>query len=203
MQQKGTQQQKQQQQVLQENETQVLHFSAEFDSLINAHGKITPSLLTVVNRFFLYFSFFESLLFDCAGSQYKSVRYAEKLLEMGVVDKALLQITYEFFSERYLGDGIKYDGLCGQLKHTSKEIKTEYYTIMEAKTTNPQAQLALCLFVCFRLRNNLFHGPKWRYYLNGQEELLLTAGNLIHSILVKAPRGEEGWVFQDILSSTE
>lgn len=122
---------------------------------------------------------------------------------MGVVDKALLQITYEFFSERYLGDGIKYDGLCGQLKHTSKEIKTEYYTIMEAKTTNPQAQLALCLFVCFRLRNNLFHGPKWRYYLNGQEELLLIAGNLIHSILVKAPRGEEGWVFQDILSSTE
>ncbi|MEV8951627.1 hypothetical protein [Klebsiella quasipneumoniae] len=89
--------QTQQHQEQQENETQVSIFSDEFDSLINAHGKITPSLLTSVNRFFLYFSFFESLLFDCAGSQNKSVNYAKKLLEMDVVDKALLQKTYGFF----------------------------------------------------------------------------------------------------------
>ncbi|HDK6484406.1 TPA: hypothetical protein ACHJBU_003993 [Klebsiella pneumoniae] len=198
MQENQTQQQQQQQQP-KENETQVFDFAAEFDSLINAHGKITPSLLTAVNRFFLYFSFFESLLFDCAGSQYKSVQYAKKLLEMGVVDKALLKKTYDFFSERYLGDGIKYDSLCGQLKHTSQETKTEYYTVMEAKTTDPQAQLALCLFVCFRLRNNLFHGPKWRYYLKGQEELLTMAGNLIHSILSNVPKKDD-WEFKNILN---
>ncbi|EOD8901081.1 TPA: hypothetical protein ACS3NR_000283 [Klebsiella pneumoniae] len=191
--------QTQQQQEQQENETQVFDFSDEFDSLINAHGKITPSLLTAVNRFFLYFSFFESLLFDCAGSQYKSVRYAEKLLEMEVVDKALLQTTYEFFSERYLDDGIKYESLCGHSKHTSEAIKSKYYTVMEAKTTDPQEQLALCLFVCFRLRNNLFHGPKWRYYLKGQEKILTVAGDLIHSILSTVPQ-REGWEFKNILN---
>ncbi len=47
--------QTQQQQEQQENETQVFDFSDEFDSLINAHGKITPSLLTAVNRFFSIF----------------------------------------------------------------------------------------------------------------------------------------------------
>ncbi|MEG8727201.1 hypothetical protein [Klebsiella quasipneumoniae] len=191
--------QTQQHQEQQENETQVSIFSDEFDSLINAHGKITPSLLTSVNRFFLYFSFFESLLFDCAGSQNKSVNYAKKLLEMDVVDKALLQKTYGFFSERYLGDGIKYDSLCGKSKHTSNETKAEYYAIMEAKTTVPQDQLALCLFVCFRLRNNLFHGPKWRYYLQGQEELLTIAGDLLHSILSNVPKKED-WEFKNILN---
>ncbi len=71
-----------------------LDFSSEFDALINAKGKITPSILTSVNRYFLYFSFFESLLLNCAGSQRKSVEYANRLLQMNVVDLDVLKRTY-------------------------------------------------------------------------------------------------------------
>ncbi len=80
-------------------------------------------------------------------------------------------------------------------------MKKYYYGVMAAHQEEPGTQLELCLFVCFRLRNNLFHGPKWRYYLEGQEELLLTAGTLIHSILSKA-HGKDDWEFQSILTST-
>ncbi|EBI3714135.1 hypothetical protein DRX78_13060 [Salmonella enterica subsp. enterica serovar Oakland] len=73
---------------------------------------------------------------------------------------------------------------------------------MQEKSTAPQTQLELCLFVCFRLRNNLFHGPKWRYFLNDQEELLLEAGNFIHSILYRA-KNPNGWTFVNILELTE
>lgn len=184
----------------QEPERQTFDFSAEFDSLINARGRITPSLLMSVNRYFLYFSFFESLLLNCAGSQGKSSQYATRLLQLEIVDLVVLERTFQFFAKRYLKDRLKFESLCGEEGHTSKKVREEQISAMETTTNDPQVQLRVCLFVCFRLRNNLFHGPKWRYFLKGQEELLLSAGDLIHSILSKAKRPEE-WVFQNILDS--
>lgn len=177
-------------------------FPSEFDRLINAHGKITSELLTAVNRYFLYFSFFESLLLGCKGSQRKSSDYAEKLLEMNVVDLGVLNTTYGVFSERYSSDRDRYESLCGGTENTSQTVQDKYFSTMQEKPTSPQTQLELCLFVCFRLRNNLFHGPKWRYFLNGQEKLLLEAGNLIHSILHRAKKPDD-WTFVNILEPTD
>ncbi|EFA4522680.1 hypothetical protein E0355_21680 [Escherichia coli] len=73
---------------------------------------------------------------------------------------------------------------------------------MQLKTNDPEIQLGVCIFVCFRLRNNLFHGPKWRYLLDGQEDLLLIAGKFIHSILLQVP-SRDGWEFKNILTSTD
>lgn len=179
-----------------------LDFSSEFDELINAEGRITPEILTAVNRYFLYFSFFESLLLNCAGGQGKSAKYAKRLLEMKVVDLSALKCTYVFFSERYVNDRSKFESLCGEQRHTTQKARDEYFSTMQAMTPDPEAQLAVCLFVCFRLRNNLFHGPKWRYFLEGQEALLLSAGDLIHSILSNVPK-PDGWAFQNILVSND
>ncbi|OPB23644.1 hypothetical protein [Citrobacter braakii] len=184
-----------------ENDKQ-LDFSSEFDELINAEGRITPSILTAVNRYFLYFSFFESLLLNCAGSQWKSEKYAKRLLQMGIVDMGVLKRTYMFFSDRYLNDRSKFESLCGELQHTSQRARDDHFSSMQAMTGDPTVQLGVCLFVCFRLRNNLFHGPKWRYFLEGQEELLLFAGDLIHSILSHVPK-QDGWAFQNILDSND
>ena len=174
-------------------------FLTEFDELINARGNITPALLTAANRYFLYFSFFESLLLDCNGGQGKSSAYAEKLLEMKVVDLDVLHTTYRFFSKRYLSNADRYESLCGGPKNTSQSARDKYVATMQEESTDPLTQLELCLFVCFRLRNNLFHGPKWRYFLKGQEELLLEAGNLIHSILHSAKKSDD-WTFVNILN---
>lgn len=177
-----------------------LDFSSEFDELINAGGRITPSILTAVNRYFLYFSFFESVLLNCEGSQGKSTRYASQLLQMKAVDLVVLKRTYEFFADRYLSDRSKFESLCGA--HTSQKAKEEHFASMQAMTSDPEVQLGLCLFICFRLRNNLFHGPKWRYFLEGQEGLLLTAGDLIHSILSNVPK-QDSWSFQNILDAKD
>ncbi|HEF4888361.1 TPA: hypothetical protein SAQ42_002602 [Klebsiella oxytoca] len=187
----------------QESEIQAFDFSKEFDALINAKGKITTSMLTAVNRYFLYFSFFESLLLGCSGGQKKSSDYAKALMDRGVYDESIIRSTFSVFADRYVTDRRRYESLCGEDRHTRPDTKEKYYGVICAKADVLVTQFELCLFVCFRLRNNLFHGPKWRYFLDGQEELLLTAGTFIHSILDKAPRSEEGWEFQDILSPTE
>lgn len=108
--------------------------------------------------------------------------------------------VHTIFSERYVNDKSKFESLCGELHHTSQKARDDCFSAMQAMTTEPETQLAVCLFVCFRLRNNLFHGPKWRYFLEGQEGLLLSAGDLIHSILSCVPK-EDGWAFQNILDS--
>ncbi|MCW6019459.1 hypothetical protein [Enterobacter hormaechei] len=187
----------------QETKSQAIDFSTEFDTLLNAKGKITTSMLTAVNRYFLYFSFFESLLLGCSGGQKKSSDYAKALKDRGFFDESVIRSTFSVFADRYITERQRYEGLCGEDRHTNPKTKEKYYEVMHAKADDLVTQFELCLFVCFRLRNNLFHGPKWRYFLDGQEELLLTAGTFIHSILEKVPRSEEGWDFQDILSPTE
>lgn len=187
----------------QETKSQAIDFSTEFDALINAKGKITTSMLTAVNRYFLYFSFFESLLLGCSGGQRRSSAYAKALKDRGYFDENVIKSTFNVFVDRYVNDRQRYESLCGEDGHTRPETKEKYYGVMCANADDLVAKFELCLFVCFRLRNNLFHGPKWRYFLDGQEKLLLTAGTFIHSILDKVPRSEEGWEFQDILSPTE
>lgn len=187
---------------MQENEQQVhIDFQREFDAFINADGKITPNLLMAVNRYFLYFSFFESLLLDCAGSQRKSEAYARKIIELNLEDIEVVRCSYNFFAERYTSAVHKFYSLCGEGRHTAPEVRDKYLGYMAESKIDTERQLELCLFVCFRLRNNLFHGPKWRYYLEGQEELLLVAGNLIHSIISLARKREpDGWRFVNMLS---
>lgn len=187
----------------QETKSQAIDFSTEFDTLLNAKGKITTSMLMAVNRYFLYFSFFESLLLGCSGGQKKSSDYAKALKDRGFFDESVIRSTFSVFADRYITERQRYESLCGEDRHTNPKTKEKYYEVMHAKADNLVTQFELCLFVCFRLRNNLFHGPKWRYFLDGQEELLLTAGTFIHSILEKVPRSEDGWDFQDILSPTE
>lgn len=187
----------------QETKPQAIDFPTEFDALLNAKGKITTSMLTAVNRYFLYFSFFESLLLGCSGGQKKSYDYAKALKDRGFFDEGVIRSTFSVFADRYITERQRYEGLCGEERHTNSKTKEKYYEVMHAKKDDLITQFELCLFVCFRLRNNLFHGPKWKYFLDGQEELLLTAGNFIHSILEKVPKSEEGWDFQDILSPTE
>ncbi len=187
----------------QEKKSQAIDFSTEFDSLINAKGKITTSMLTAVNRYFLYFSFFESLHLGCSGGQKKSSAYAKALKDKAYFDENVIRTTFNMFSDRYSKDKHRYESLCGEGGHTSHETKEKYYGFMCEKSEDLITQFETCLFVCFRLRNNLFHGPKWRYFLDGQEELLLTAGTFIHSILDKTPRSEDGWVFKNILLPTE
>lgn len=93
---------------MQENDTQQnqhkteiknFDFSTEFDTLINARGRVTPSLLTAVNRYFLYFSFFESLLLDCSGGQGKCAAYAKVMIERVLFDKDVTNNTFSFFQK--------------------------------------------------------------------------------------------------------
>ena len=86
----------------QETKPQAIDFSKEFDALLNAKGKITTSMLTAVNRYFLYFSFFESLLLGCSGGQKKSYDYAKALKDRGFFDEGVIRSTFREGANKFL-----------------------------------------------------------------------------------------------------
>lgn len=171
-------------------------FEADLNALFDGGNYIEHHTHVAILRFTTLFSFFEAKICDFEGKQKLSEEYAIKLLGHGFDDFESIERVYSYCLNRYLhenevtGDFLS---LCGcerwrQRPATSAGLQTAITSIL--KLTEPQTdqKLMVCLFFCFRLRNNLFHGPKWNHNINYQVGNLHQASDLIYTIL-RATKG--------------
>jgi hypothetical protein len=55
--------------------------------------------------------------------------------------------------------------------------------VLLGNLTRPWERLAAALLIVYRYRNNLFHGPKWEYDVQGQQTNFETATALLIAVL--------------------
>lgn len=155
----------------------------EFNDIMMEGNHISPPTFEAIHRFTLLFSLFEAKLLNCKGSQGKSERYATTFISSNLVDIGHLNHVYGYFANRYAdahGGKSKYQKLCG---NRGGSLGKTVRTIINSSSPSDEKKLTACLFIAFRLRNNLFHGPKWLYTMNDQVDNLNEASNILHSIL--------------------
>lgn len=155
----------------------------EFNEIMMDGNHIYPITFEAIQRFTLLFSLFEAKLLECKGSQGKSGSYATDFLSSKLVDINHLNHVYGYFANRYAeahGGKSDYQSLCGT---RGGDMGNTVSTIINSPSPSDEQKLAACLFIAFRLRNNLFHGPKWLYTMNDQVNNLNEASNILHSIL--------------------
>lgn len=155
----------------------------DFNEILKDGNHIYPITFEAIQRFTLLFSLFEAKLLNCEGSQGNSGNYATDLLSSKLVDINHLNHVYGYFANRYAeihGGGGNYQSLCGT---RGGNMGNTVSTIINSPSPSDEQKLTACLFIAFRLRNNLFHGPKWLYTINDQVDNLNTASIILHSIL--------------------
>ncbi|WP_273854436.1 hypothetical protein [Serratia liquefaciens] len=155
----------------------------EFNEIMMDGNHISPTTFEAIHRFTLLFSLFEAKLLNCEGSQGKSGQYATDFIASGLVDVAHLDSSYGYFENRYSdanhGKG-RYQTLCG---NRGGELGNVVNKIINSASPSIEEKLTACLFIAFRLRNNLFHGPKWLYNIAYQVDNFDAASHIIQSIL--------------------
>jgi len=168
-------------------------FETEFNDLLDGGVPINTATHTAILRFTTFFSFFEAKLCNFDGKQADSESYAAQFLRSGFKDVECLNNVYDHCRKRYFGSeeaDRQFLSLCGceswrTRPATTDKRRTGMHGILELSVPSPEQKLTFCLFFCFRLRNNLFHGPKWNNNMNKQCDNLHHASNLIYSILIE------------------
>jgi hypothetical protein len=173
----------------------------DFTALFTGGDMPEPHARLAILRFTTIFSLYEAKLCNCEAKQSSSNDYAKEFLRSGFSDVAKLCDVFQHCKKRYFPGGeesSKFKSLCGfrnggKKSATPTELRNSITEILQHPEPTIEDKLTVCLFFCFRLRNNLFHGPKWNYNINHQSENLNLAADLLLSILLETK--EKSWSF--------
>ncbi|TQP65516.1 hypothetical protein [Vibrio cholerae] len=120
-----------------------------------------------IQRFTITWSIFEAKFLSYFASVSKICERVDAL-EADVIDKAWFKDELDYFKNRYIDEH-------GFTRHFEKLNlrKNDNQPLVEAvltgKNNDLKDQLKACLIIVYRYRNNLFHGDKWSYAIQGQQ----------------------------------
>jgi len=123
---------------------------------------------TEILDFSLLWSFFEGTTLK-GHANLESIReYVHGLDDNGRLERINFSEYLAYVRDRYFRDSEyseHFQYLYVEMSGDPKEI----HQMLKNQTNSKRVLLIGCLAIIFRLRNNLFHGEKWKYQLQGQQ----------------------------------
>ena len=136
----------------------------------------------VIVDFSFLWSLFESTKLN-GNCNVKTIRdYVVSLGQNGQLQALVFEPYLEYLKNRYYinGDVTEYfNGL--HLNRSGNPV--EVITALSNEDASKEEQVIGCLIILYRLRNNLFHGEKWQYQLQGQFNNFLQANGFIKNLM--------------------
>ncbi|QXI42806.1 hypothetical protein HU734_021530 [Pseudomonas wayambapalatensis] len=120
-----------------------------------------------ITHFVLLWSLFEARALSTCGSSRAILALTHEWLAQGRLVSESFSESLLYFQQRYYSNGVETDYLSG-LNLRSNDCRDLVYDVLKGDNTNPADCVAVLLIVVYRIRNNLFHGVKWAYGVQGQ-----------------------------------
>lgn len=146
---------------------------------VDGFARLPEPDYTAITTFFWLWSFFEGNNLRSDGPRIDAIEAlldewaAQNILNVRPFERGLTYFKARYFPERRESE--HYFHLNMQ-RHPNHEPLVR--RVLSGGNANDRDSLLAVLLVIYRLRNNLVHGPKWRYRLEGQ------LGNFQHANLV-------------------
>jgi hypothetical protein len=135
-----------------------------------------------ITDFALLWSLFESRVLDTEGNVKAICGAVEAWQETGRLDADAFNAELGYFRQRYYADGaFTYHFDHQHLRNPDREALVR--AVIDGSDNDPCSRMAAVLIIVFRYRNNLFHGVKWQYKLQGQLGNFTTANNVLMKVL--------------------
>lgn len=120
-----------------------------------------------IQDFSLLWSFFEGNILNGQANVSSIRTYVESLATNGAIDSIDFNEYLAYLRDRYFKNGSYTENY--QYLYMERSGNPPEVDQMLREPSNTKTVLLIgCLVVVFRLRNNLFHGDKWKYQLQGQ-----------------------------------
>ena len=135
-----------------------------------------------ITDFSLLWSFYESTVLERRGSANKIISSVGLLKERAKLTLTPFLEAIEYFRARYYNGerfNPEFDGLF--LRRSGHKPLVE--KVLRRETATDSEILSAILIIVLRLRNNLFHGEKWMYELQGQLQNFNNANSVLMSVM--------------------
>ncbi len=136
-----------------------------------------------ITDFCLLWGLFEGRCLNERASIGQIERFVAGIADDLEEDGQFLDAPLEYFQHRYIEPGV---GFTHRITHRFQHLNFrigDRQPFVEAVLLGLQADksavLTALLIIVYRFRNNLFHGPKWRYELGEQVDNFSTANGLL------------------------
>ena len=135
----------------------------------NVHGysNLTHEEKEEIKYFALLWSLFEFKMVNNFANPTSIVALCESMDQPNPIDLAAFTDPFDYFRNRYYGaQGVTY--AFTQLHFRPNDRQALVESVLAAQPHTNGHILAAFLLIVYRLRNNLFHGEKWKYEIQGQ-----------------------------------
>jgi len=150
----------------------------------NAYGfsALSEPEREAISNFSLLWSFFESRALATRGSSLAILALTHKWSSQGLLDVQNFSTSLQYFQQRYYSNSEATPHL-ESLKLRANDCPELVNAVLKSENTDPADCVAALLIIVYRLRNNLFHGAKWAYGIQGQFENFNNANSALMSAL--------------------
>lgn len=132
--------------------------------------------------FSLLWSFFEGTILNGKANVPTFRTFVGNLEQNGTLDQLDFNDYWAYLRKRYLING-DYSEYFHYLYVDKSGNPPEVHQMLKGQSPSKAVLLIGCLIVIYRLRNNLFHGEKWRYQLQDQYANFRQANSLLIKLM--------------------
>lgn len=166
-------------------EREQLPVTTELADLINSNP-FDQNMYDNLCRFMIYFSLAESKLAHMGEGIGGTDKLAKVLKAYNGIDNDVINDSYAFFVRRYRdtpGSEARFRKLAPSDYVGVRQMR-KFEDLLQLQAPTMEEKVSFVFKVIFRLRHNLFHGEKWSYKLEGQNENFSYSVNVLLSALI-------------------
>jgi hypothetical protein len=123
----------------------------------------------LIMHFSLLWSLFESEVLNTNASVSAIEHAVHEWNQAGLLTSQTFAVEAAYFKDRYYVEGAYTDRFAHLYLERSGNPQVVRH-VLSGENSSPEGLAAAVLIIVFRYRNNLFHGEKWAYELQGQEQ---------------------------------
>lgn len=131
-------------------------------------GELSSGEKNVIMQFALLWSFFEAKVLSTNGSARVIADVVRSWAERGLLTAGAFEGPLAYFRNRYCDAG-EFTYYFEHLYFRSRDNRDLVEKVIRGLSENPVEITTALLIIVYRLRNNLFHGLKWAYDIQGQK----------------------------------
>lgn len=128
--------------------------------------------------FVFLWSLFEARALNRRGSESAIRRFVQNCHERNLVAEMPLEEELTYFQNRYCPEG-QFTYRFEYLNFSRGEAMNLVEKVLRGEETDYQEVATALLLIVYRFRNNLFHGEKWLYGIQGQFDNFVQANRIL------------------------
>lgn len=144
---------------------------------------LTDTAKQSISHFCLLWGLFEGRCLHENGSVQEIKQFVVRISDKLEGLDQLLNTTQKYFCNRYVNADGHFTDRFEKLCFRGNDRREDVEAVLLGSQKDKLHVMAAVLIIIYRLRNNLFHGPKWQYEITEQEENFLIANMVLMTVM--------------------